>query len=121
MPVLYFITILDEMRVALGHFELLVMLALLRAGDDAYGVPVCKALEEALGRDVAIAKVYAALDRLEAKKLVTSRLGEPTAERGGRAKRHFTATAQGLRQVRQAQAALTTLWRRLPQLREGPA
>jgi DNA-binding PadR family transcriptional regulator len=109
------------MREAIGHFELLVMLALLRVGDDAYGVPICRELEDALGRHVAIAKVYAALDRLQAKRLVTSRVGEPTAVRGGRAKRHVTATAEGVRQVRQAQAALTTLWRRLPQLREGPA
>jgi PadR family transcriptional regulator PadR len=109
------------MREAIGHFELLVMLALLRVGDDAYGVPIGKELEEALGREVALARVYAALDRLEAKRLVTSWLGEPTAARGGRAKRHFAATAEGLRQVRRAQQALTTLWRRLPQLREGPA
>jgi PadR family transcriptional regulator, regulatory protein PadR len=109
------------MREAIGHFELLVMLALLRVGNDAYGVPIGKALEEALGREVTLAKVYAALDRLEDKHLVTSWLGKPTAARGGRAKRHFEATALGLREVRRAQLALTTLWRRLPQLREGPA
>ena len=109
------------MREALGHFELLVLLALLRVGDDAYGVPICRELEDALGRNVAIAKVYAALDQLQVKRLVISRLGEPTAVRGGRAKRHFTATAEGLRQVRQAHSALTTLWRRLPQLRGSPA
>jgi PadR family transcriptional regulator len=108
------------MREAIGHFELLVMLSLLRVGEDAYGVPIGKQLEQALGREVALAKVYAALDRLEAKRLVTSWLGQPTAVRGGRAKRHFAATAEGVRQVRNAQQALTTLWRRIPQLREGP-
>ncbi len=113
----YLICIVDEMsREALGQFELMVLLAVLRLGEDAYGVPVAEALEEATGRDVLHGSVYAALDRLETKGLITSSLGDPTSERGGRAKKYFKLTAKGLRGVREAQRALTTLWRGLPQL-----
>ena len=108
-------------REALGHFELLVLLAVLRVGDDAYGVPIAQALEDALGRDVLQGSVYAALDRLEAKGLLRSSLGDPTPERGGRAKKYFTLTAKGLRDVREAQRALTTLWKGLPSLQGKPA
>ena len=87
-------------REGLGSFELLVMLALIRLGENAYGVPICDAIEASSGREVAPARVYIALERLEAKKLVSSRLGEPTAERGGRAKTYFRVTAKGLRRPR---------------------
>src|SRR6202140_2660373 len=95
----------------LGGFELLVLLALMRLGDDAYGVPISEAIEESSGREVAIGSVYITLERLEQKGLVSSRLGEPTAERGGRAKTYFRVTATGLRKVRQAQRTLVTLWK----------
>jgi PadR family transcriptional regulator PadR len=68
-----------------GNFELMVMLALIRLGDNAYGVPISQEIEKRSGREVAIGSVYAALERLEGKGLVTSELGEATAERGGRA------------------------------------
>jgi DNA-binding PadR family transcriptional regulator len=67
-------------REALGNFELMVMLAVLRIGEDAYGVPVARELEEATSRDVLLGSVYAALDRLETKGLVSSSIGDPTAE-----------------------------------------
>src|SRR6266704_2226734 len=98
-------------REFLGGFELLVLLSLIRLGDKAYGVPISEAIEESSGRDVAIGSVYITLDRLERKGLVSSRLGEPTAERGGRAKTYFRITAKGLRQVRHAQRTLVALWR----------
>ena len=82
-------------REFLGGFELLVMLALIRLGDEAYGVPISEAIEECSGRDVAIGSVYITLDRLERKGLVTSRLGEPTPERGGRAKTSLSHYGQG--------------------------
>ncbi len=104
-------------REVLGQFELMVLLAVLRLGEDAYGVPVAEALEEATGRDVLHGSVYAALDRLEAKDLIKSSLGDPTPERGGRAKKYFTLTAKGVRDVREARRALTQLWRGLPELR----
>jgi PadR family transcriptional regulator, regulatory protein PadR len=109
---------LDEMsREPLGNFELLVLLAVMRLRDEAYGVPIAELLEQALGRNVAGASVYAALARLAKKGLVRSRLGDQTAERGGRAKRFFSITPEGLQEVKTAKSALTVLWRGLPDLR----
>ena len=108
-------------RQFLGGFELLVLLALIRLGDDAYGVPISEAIEQSSGREVSIGSVYITLDRLAKKGLVSSRLGEPTAERGGRAKTYFRITAKGLREVRQAQRTLTALWKGVPQLHGGMA
>ena len=108
-------------RGALGNFELMVLLAVLRVGDDAYGVPIGRELEESSGKDVLLGSVYAALDRLEAKGLVSSRLGDPTPERGGRAKKYFKVTAKGVREVRDAQRTLVRLWRGLPELQGGMA
>jgi PadR family transcriptional regulator, regulatory protein PadR len=108
-------------REFLGGFELLVLLALLRIGDEAYGVPISQAIEESSGREVALGSVYVALDRLEQKGFVSSKLGEPTAVRGGRAKTYFRITAKGLREVRQAQRTLVALWRGVPKLQGGAA
>lgn len=108
-------------REALGNFELMVLLAILRVGEDAYGVPIARELEESSGKDVLLGSIYAALDRLEAKGLVSSRLGESTPERGGRAKKYFTVTAKGVRDVRDAQRTLVNLWRGLPELRGSRA
>jgi DNA-binding PadR family transcriptional regulator len=106
-------------REYLGSFELVVMLALMRLGNDAYGVPISRQIEDATGREVAIGSVYATLARLEVKGLVSSSIGDPTPERGGRAKRFFTATGEGEREVRQTQQALKTLWEGVPQLQGG--
>jgi DNA-binding PadR family transcriptional regulator len=108
-------------RDLLGGFELLVLLALIRLGEDAYGVPIADTIEAASGREVAAGSIYITLDRLEAKGLVTSRLGESTPERGGRAKTYFRVTGKGLRAVRQAQQTLITLWTGVPQLQGGAA
>jgi PadR family transcriptional regulator len=115
--------ILEEMtrQDVVGQFEFLVLLAVMRLGDDAYGVPIARAIEETSGRDVALGSIYFALQRLEAKGLVSSELGEPTAERGGRAKRYFRVTARGLREARAARRALTKLWQGLPQLERHEA
>jgi PadR family transcriptional regulator, regulatory protein PadR len=101
-------------RESLGHFELLVLLGLLRHGDEAYGVPIARAIEESTGKPVILASVYNTLERLEEKGLIRSAIGQPTAERGGRAKRYFAITAAGLREVRAAKKALTILWRGIP-------
>ncbi len=74
---------------------MMVLLALIRLGDEAYGVPVARELRAIRGREVALGSIYAALERLEAKGLVTSSLGEPTPERGGRARRFFRVTKEG--------------------------
>jgi PadR family transcriptional regulator len=105
----------------LGNFDLMLLLALLRLGDDAYGVTIARVLEEQTGREVVVASVYATLDRLEERGLVTSSLGDPTPERGGRAKRYFRITGAGIREVREAQRALVNLWKGLPQLKGGKA
>ena len=100
----------------LGEFELMVMLALIRLGENAYGVPISREIELNSGREVAIGSVYSALERLEHKGFVSSSLGEPTAERGGRAKRYFRVTTKGLREVRKTRQALIGLWQGLPEL-----
>jgi DNA-binding PadR family transcriptional regulator len=105
----------------LGGFELLVLLALMRLEHEAYGVPIAEAIEKSSGRSVALGSVYITLERLERKGLVSSRLGEPTAERGGRAKTYFRITAKGLREVRQARQTLITLWEDIPRLAGGVA
>jgi PadR family transcriptional regulator, regulatory protein PadR len=100
----------------LGDFELMVLLALMRLGENAYGVPISREIEHQSGRSVALGTVYAALERLEEKDLVSSELGESTPERGGRAKRYFRITKKGLREVREARSALINLWQGLRQL-----
>jgi PadR family transcriptional regulator len=105
----------------LGGFELLVLLALIRLDDEAYGVPISEAIEESSGREVALGSVYITLARLEEKGFVSSELGEPTAVRGGRAKTYFRITAKGLREARHAQRTLMKLWRHVPELHGGAA
>ena len=108
-------------RSQLGEFELIVLLALLRVGENAYGVPIARVIEEITGREAAVGSVYAALQRLEQKGMVSSSLGDPTPERGGRAKRYFRVTRAGLQQARKTRKALVALWRGLPQLEGGNA
>ena len=79
----------------LGSLEHIVLLAVMRLGSDAYGMTVRREIESGTGREISIGAVYATLVRLESKGLVKSYTGEPTAERGGRAKRHFSLTADG--------------------------
>ena len=90
----------------LGEFEQIILLALMRLADDAYGMKVRREIEERTSRSVTIGAVYATLDRLQSKGLVQSSLGEPTAERGGRAKRTFVVTAEGVVALKQSQAVL---------------
>jgi PadR family transcriptional regulator PadR len=103
-------------RSFLGEMELMVLLALVRLGDDAYGVPISKELLAIAGREVALGSVYAALDRLEQKEFVSSLLGDPTPERGGRAKRYFRVTPKGLHALKMTRTALTNLWSGIPHL-----
>ena len=99
----------------------MVLLAVLHLGDEAYGVPVARELTLRRGREVSLGSVYASLERLELKGLVSSKLGEATAERGGRAKRYFRVTEAGLRSVRETREVLQGMWRRLPTLTEEGA
>jgi PadR family transcriptional regulator PadR len=118
-----FFIYIEEMREHnyLGEFELILLLTLIRLGDEAYGVPLSRELTLMRGRDVSVGSVYAALDRLELKGLVASSLGESTPERGGRAKRYFRVTEQGLRSVQETRKVLSKLWKSLPSVREDLA
>lgn len=101
-------------REFLGQHELMVMLAVLRLGREAYGVPIATEIAQRTGREMLQGSVYAILERLESRGLITSRMGEATPQRGGRAKRYFALTAAGSRQVRETQRALEALWQDIP-------
>ncbi|MGA7415624.1 MAG: helix-turn-helix transcriptional regulator [Bryobacteraceae bacterium] len=103
-------------RSYLGEFELMILIVVIRLGDNAYGVPISEELLKITGRDVALGSVYAALDRLEQKQLVSSTLGDPSPARGGRAKRYFHATSNGIREAKTSKKALISLWSGIPQL-----
>src|SRR4051794_37974265 len=103
----------------LTEFELMILLAILRVGEDAYGVPVAREIEATAGRTVMLGAVYTTLERLQDKGLVSSTVGDPTPERGGRAKRFFTVTATGVRAIKDSQRVFTALWRGIPQLKAG--
>lgn len=94
---------------SLGAFEQLVLLAVLQLGDHAYAVPVRDLIVARTGRNVARGALYTALERLEAKALLASRLGEALPERGGRPRRYFTVTPEGMTLLREARAAVANL------------
>lgn len=93
----------------LGEFEHIVVLALLRLEDRAYGVTVRQEIEVRIDREVSIGAVYATLERLERKGYVSSQRGDPTPERGGRSKRFFRVTADGVEAVSRTHRALESM------------
>jgi PadR family transcriptional regulator, regulatory protein PadR len=93
----------------LGEFEHIVVLALLRLSDRAYGVTVRQEIASRISREVSIGAIYATLDRLEKKGYVKSALGDPTPERGGRSKRYFHVTAKGVAAVNRTHRALHSM------------
>jgi DNA-binding PadR family transcriptional regulator len=94
----------------LGELEQLILLVVLRLGDEAYGNPIGEELASLAGRRIARGALYTALERLEAKGLLRSTLGNPLPERGGRARRYFTVTSTGVRALRQSRKVLLGLW-----------
>jgi DNA-binding PadR family transcriptional regulator len=94
----------------MGEFEQLVLLAILRLDDDAYGMEVRKVIEGRTGRPVSYGAVYTTLDRLEKKGWVSFRLGEVTPERGGKARKYFAVEAPGRAALREARQALAVMW-----------
>jgi DNA-binding PadR family transcriptional regulator len=94
----------------LGEFEQMVLLAVARLSADAYGMSILDELALTAGTDAAVASVYAALDRLERRGLVTSDVGDPTPERGGRAKRFFRLSPAGVAALERSRRALDALW-----------
>jgi PadR family transcriptional regulator len=89
--------------VALGEFEQVVLLSILRLGDTAYGVSIREEIAACTERDPSLGALYTTLDRLEGRGLVTSRFGDPTPERGGRAKRYFQVSPTGVAAVARVQ------------------
>jgi DNA-binding PadR family transcriptional regulator len=106
-------------RDLLTDFEMMILLAILRLGDQAYGVPIAREIETTGRRSVILGAVYAALERLERNGLVASRMGNPSPERGGRAKRFFDVTPHGLKAVKETQRSLVALWKGVAQLKGG--
>jgi len=95
----------------MGEFEQLVLLALLRRENDAYGMEVRDEIERITGRDVSYGAVYTTLDRLEQKGFVAYRMGDATPERGGRAKKFFRVLPEGREALRATRQALTVMWK----------
>jgi DNA-binding PadR family transcriptional regulator len=102
----------------LGELEQLVLLAVLQCGDLAYTVPIRDVLVDRGSRRVSRGALYTSLDRLEAKGFVRSRVGEPQAVRGGRARRYYAVTTLGIAALRSARAAVTHLSQGLESLLE---
>jgi len=97
-------------NVSIGELEHLVLLAIARLGADAYGVSIVDELRRHTRRPILRASVYLALRRLEDKGLVRSRLGDPEARRGGRARRYFDAQPAALERLRDSRRTLRSLW-----------
>jgi PadR family transcriptional regulator PadR len=95
----------------LGQFEQAVLVGLIHLGEDAYGRAILNEVQRRLHRDVSAGAVYATLERLETKGLVSSKLAPGTAIRGGRARRYFVPTGAGVRQLNDAKSAADNLWR----------
>lgn len=108
-------------REALGEFEQLVLLAILRLGDgEVYGVPIADEIERRTGRSVSPAAVYVTLRRLEQKGLLSSTMSAPTPERGGKARRCVKLTADGMESLRAARQVLDRMWKGIdPSLRSN--
>lgn len=96
----------------LGTFEQIVLLAVARQGSNAYGRSILREIEQALAgsRSVAAGAVYSTLDRLESKRLVSSKLGEGTEERGGRPRRFYRVTTGGYQALGEARSTLQSMW-----------
>src|SRR5207247_6219862 len=102
----------------LGEFEHVVLLAVLRLGDAAYAVPVRDEIERRTGRRVSRGSVYVTLDRLETKGYLSSKLADPTATRGGRAKRYYALRPRAMAALRESRRALLQMWRGVDDLLE---
>ncbi len=98
-----------KLETNLGEWEQIVLLAVLRCEANAYGVPIREEIQLCTGREPSTGALYTTLDRLEEKGLLKSKLGAPTAERGGRARRFFTVTRQGKTAIIRAQSAYRRL------------
>jgi len=104
----------------LGGFEQTLLYALVRLGEDASGLEIARLIEARTGRVISPGAIYTGLDRLESRRLVTSTLGEPTAQRGGKRRRLYSPTAAGVAELRAMHDTFTGLARGLrPKLRSS--
>jgi DNA-binding PadR family transcriptional regulator len=94
------------MKIHLGEFEQLLLLALVRLGDGAYGVAIRQEIEKRTGRMISAGAVYTALDRMESRGFVSSKTGEPTAQRGGRRKKHYKLEPAGAKALSRSYQAI---------------
>ena len=106
-------------REHLGEFELMVLLALVRLGPGAYGVPIRREIEKRARRTVTVGGLYRTLDRMESKGYLTSWFSDPSPERGGRSKRYFRIEPLGMAALRETEQALTAMWEGID-LRKAP-
>ena len=106
-----YVYIVDIMADVLGAFEQAVLLALVRLRQEAYGRAILKDVQARLEREVAAGAVYATLERLKKKRLVSSHLGTGTAVRGGKARRYYSVEPSGVRALNESKAAHDALWR----------
>lgn len=104
-------------RDSLGQFEQLVLLAVLRLEGEAYTVPIIRDIASRTGREVSHSAVHVALKRMERRGLVTSGLGEPTATRGGRAKRFYQITPEAVEALHRERTAMRNMWAGLEEAR----
>jgi PadR family transcriptional regulator len=98
---------------SIGEFEHMVLLAVLRLDENAYAVTVREEILRHTGRELSRGSIYITLDRLESKGFLKSRLGEPTPERGGRAKRYYMLRPAAIKALKESRQALESLWRGL--------
>ena len=106
-------------RQSLGEFEHLLLVAVMRLGEGAYGVSMKAEIEERAGRSVTLGAIYPTMDRLEARGFVTSRMSDSSGVRGGRSRRLFQVTTAGVEAARQAYGAFQAMWDGLEPNRAG--
>jgi DNA-binding PadR family transcriptional regulator len=97
----------------LGEFEQMVLLAIAHLREDCYGIPIVDEIERRTGRSVARAAVYVTLRRLEDKGFISSWMGDPTPERGGKGRRYVKLAAKGATALREARRAADRMWQGL--------
>lgn len=97
----------------LGELEHIVLIAVMRLDDEAYTAPILEEIREHTGRSISRGALYTALDRLEMKGCLRSRVGDPLPERGGRPRRYFSVTPTAIRALKESRQGLLRLWRGL--------
>lgn len=101
----------------LSRVEEVILLAVYQLGDEAYGVPIRKWVAEMMGKKMSIGAIYVPLDRLTKRGFLTAVMGHPTPERGGRRKRYYRLTPEGMNALNETRQFQDKIWARMPALR----